>query len=63
MLFDADSRVFDAPFVGSAEDLWFVVRLGRAFGCVLDLGDGTGVPDELSHAALFNGRTWADMWY
>ena len=57
MLFDADTRVHDAPFIGSAEDLWFITRLIRPFDSALDSGDGTGIPYELSPAALFNGRT------
>ena len=44
VLFDADQRVHDAPFVGSFEDLWFVECLGRAFSCALESSDGTVVP-------------------
>ena len=52
---DADHRVHDAPFAGSAEDEWTVVRLGRDYGCVLDANDPVDVPEELRPEALFSG--------
>ena len=61
--FDADPRVQDAPCVGSAEDEWTVVRLGRAYGHTLDANGYVEVPQELRPKALFLGRTWSHVWY
>ena len=61
--FKADPRVYDAPFMGSAEDEWTVARFGRAYDCALD-AEGVGeVPQDLRPASIFSGRTWSRAWY
>ena len=61
--FDADPRVHDAPFVGSAEDEWTVAHVGRAFGHALDHGVDVDLPSDLRPEALYCGGTWSRAWY
>ena len=61
--FAADSRMHDALFIGSAEDEWTVVSLGRVYSRALETNGVVDIPEELHPKALLSEHTWSRACY